>query len=78
MYRSSDVIKKLDKPILTREDVPYNSALVFNAGVTKFNGKYVMVFRNDYGNFERRKLTGTNLGFATSDDGVNGRGSQKS
>ena len=71
MYRSSDVIKKLDKPILTREDVPYNSALVFNAGVTKFNGKYVMVFRNDYGDFESRKLTGTNLGFATSDDGIN-------
>lgn len=71
MYRSSDVIKKLDKPILTREDVPYNSALVFNAGVTKFNGKYVMVFRNDYGDFENRKLTGTNLGLATSDDGVN-------
>ena len=71
MYRSSEVIKKLDKPILTREDVPYNSALVFNAGVTKFNGKYVMVFRNDYGDFESRKLTGTNLGLATSDDGVN-------
>ena len=78
MYRSSEVIKKLDKPILTREDVPYNSALVFNAGVTKFNGKYVMVFRNDYGDFESRKLTGTNLGFATSDDGINWGVSQKS
>ena len=78
MYRSSEVIKKLDKPILTREDVPYNSALVFNAGVTKFNGKYVMVFRNDYGDFESRKRTGANLGFATSDDGVNWSVSQKS
>lgn len=78
MYRSSEVIKKLDRPILSREDVPYNSALVFNAGVTKFNGKYVMVFRNDYGDFENRKLTGTNLGLATSDDGVNWSVSQKS
>ncbi len=77
MYKSSDVIKKLDRPILTRKDVPYNSALVFNAGVTKYNGKYVMVFRNDYGDFENRKLCGTNLGLATSDDGINWSVSEK-
>ncbi len=71
MYTSSDVIKKLDRPILSRKDIPYNAALIFNAGVTKYNGKYVMMFRNDYGDFEQRKLTGTNLGLATSDDGIN-------
>ncbi len=43
------IMKKLDKPVLTRFDVPYPAALVFNAGVTKYNGKYVMLFRNDYG-----------------------------
>ena len=36
-------------PVLTPADVPYEARLVFNAGVTKYKGKYVMVFRNDYG-----------------------------
>lgn len=70
-FVSSSVIKKLEKPVLTRFDVPYKTALVFNAGVTKYNGKYVMVFRNDYGDYENQKLEGTNIGLATSDDGVN-------
>ena len=33
-------------PVLTAEDVPYGSGLVFNAGVTKFQGKYLMVFEH--------------------------------
>ena len=57
-------------PLLTYRDVPYPAALVFNAGVTKYQGKYVMVFRNDYGSFEEQRLEGTNLGLAFSDDGV--------
>ncbi len=43
---------------------------MFNAGVTKFLGKYVMIFRNDYGSVEEQRLEGTNLGLAFSDDGV--------
>ena len=38
---SAPCIKKLDKPILSKEDMPYDSQLVFNAGVNKYNGKYV-------------------------------------
>jgi beta-1,4-mannooligosaccharide/beta-1,4-mannosyl-N-acetylglucosamine phosphorylase len=58
-------------PILSRGDVPYAADLVFNAGVTKFRGKYVMVFRNDYGwDAERRQFAGTTLGLAWSDDGI--------
>lgn len=68
-YISSPVIKKIG-PVLTRQDVPYPAALIFNAGVTKFNGKYVMAFRNDYGDYEAQKLHGTNIGLAFSDDGV--------
>ena len=64
------IMKKLDRPVLTRFDVPYPAALVFNAGVTKYNGKYVMLFRNDYGSFEEHRLDGTNIGLATSDDGI--------
>ena len=76
-YKSSGVIHKLDRPVLTRHDVPYNAALVFNAGVTKFNGKYIMIFRNDYGDFDAHKLTGTNLGLAESTDGINWTVSEK-
>lgn len=70
-YKTSCVIHKLDRPVLTRKDVPYNAALIFNAGVAKFNGRYVMTFRNDYGDFENHTLAGTNIGFATSKDGIN-------
>lgn len=65
-----DFLKKLDKPVLTRFDVPYCSALTFNAGVAKYNGKYVMLFRNDYGDAEQERLDGTNIGLATSDNGL--------
>jgi beta-1,4-mannooligosaccharide/beta-1,4-mannosyl-N-acetylglucosamine phosphorylase len=36
-------------PVLTANDVPNSAALVFNPGVTKYEGRYVMAFRNDYG-----------------------------
>ncbi len=71
MEKSSSVIKKLDKPVLSRHDIPYQTALVFNAGVCKYKGRYVMTFRNDYGDFEEHRLDGTNNGLAFSDDGIN-------
>ena len=75
---SSSVIKRYENnPILTYKDVPYDSALTFNAGITKYEGKYVMVFRNDYGATEetwtdktRFYAGGINLGIAFSDDGI--------
>lgn len=63
-FKTSGVIKKLEKPILTYRNIPYRAALVFNAGVVKYNGKYVMMFRNDYGDYENHKLEGTNIGLA--------------
>ncbi|BFT74047.1 glycoside hydrolase family 130 protein [Paenibacillus sp. P36] len=60
-------------PLLSPKDVPYGPAMVFNAGVTKYEGKYVMVFRNDYGNAAAKTIepaSTTNLGLAFSDDGV--------
>ncbi|MDT8389520.1 MAG: glycoside hydrolase family 130 protein [Lentisphaeria bacterium] len=69
-------------PILSAADIPYEATLTFNAGVTKFNGEYVMVFRNDYGSPEsvwRAWSTGesderpgfeTTMGLAFSSDGV--------
>ena len=72
---SAPCIKKLDRPILTPADMPYESTLVFNAGVTKFNGKYIMVFRNDYGTnpekfLKERCFPATSIGVAISDNGI--------
>lgn len=33
-------------PILTKDDIPYAVETVHNAGVTKFNGRYIMLFRS--------------------------------
>ncbi|MBQ7900609.1 MAG: glycoside hydrolase family 130 protein [Clostridia bacterium] len=76
ILKSAGCLKKLEKPILTKDDIPYEAELIFNAGVVKYRGKYVMVFRDDYGitreQFERREGTfrGTAIGIAVSDDGI--------
>ena len=71
-------IKKRPAPIMRPEDLPYPSSLVFNAGVIKYRGEYVMVFRNDYGTGkeayenERVRFAGTSVGVARSKNGVDG------
>jgi len=62
------LIKRYDNnPILTKDDVPYPVATVHNAGVIKFNDRYMMLFRS-------HKLNGRSiLGLAESDDGYNFR-----
>ncbi|MFP3938464.1 MAG: glycosidase, partial [Phycisphaerae bacterium] len=72
---STGIVRRSESnPILTARDVPYDSDLVFNAGVCKLDGRYVMVFRNDYGWRGRtRSFEGTNLGLAFSDDGLHWR-----
>lgn len=76
ILKSSPCIKKLDKPILTKDDIPYEAQLIFNAGVVKYKGKYIMVFRDDYGcireKYEHHEGTflGTAIGIAVSDDGI--------
>ena len=68
-------------PILSSKNIPYQATLIFNAGVCKWQSKYVMLFRNDYGSTEEdwraavrdngpRPVLSTNLGIATSDDGI--------
>ncbi len=68
-------------PVLTPAMAPYESSLVFNAGVAKYQGRYVMVFRNDYGSTvadwkraedEGRRYPGfqTKIGLAFSHDGL--------
>lgn len=58
-------------PILSADDLAYPATLIFNAGVTKYQGRYVMVFRNDYGGTPgEAHFEGTNIGVAFSDDGI--------
>lgn len=74
--------RHINNPILQAADIPYPASLVFNAGVAKYQGRYVMVFRNDYGctaedwqayregRRVERPAFATSLGLAFSDDGV--------
>ena len=59
------------KPILTAKNVPYDSVIAYNAGIIKYQGQYVMVFRNDYHyNEEEKKADHFQIGVAYSDDGI--------
>jgi len=52
-------------PILTKDDIPYKVETVHNAGVTKFDGRYIMLFRSHLD-------TGRSIiGLAESEDGFN-------
>jgi predicted GH43/DUF377 family glycosyl hydrolase len=52
-------------PILTRKDIGYPVATVHNAGMAKYRGKYIMLFRS-------HRLNGRSIiGIAESDDGYN-------
>lgn len=69
-FKSAACLKKHPTPVLTYKDIPYKAALIFNAGVAKYEGRYVMMFRNDYGDYDAQTLEGTNIGLAVSDDGI--------
>ena len=78
--QSANIVKRYTgNPILSASDVPYVSTLVFNAGVTKYNGKYVMVFRNDKmpGRPGEVRYEGTNMGVAFSEDGIHWKAEPK-
>lgn len=77
MLSSAACIKRQFSPVLTKDDIPYDAELIFNAGVAKYQGKYVCVFRNDYGvdrdGFEAGgNFAGTSIGVAYSDNGIDG------
>lgn len=60
------IVNRYDRnPILTKDDVPYQVATVHNAGVVKYNNKYIMLFRSHLHN--GRSV----IGIAESDDGYN-------
>ncbi len=59
-------------PVLSAKDVPYQASLIFNAGVVKYQGRYVMVFRNDVFSTwgDPKTSVETNIGVAYSKDGI--------
>ena len=60
-----------DNPVLSADGIPYPATLIFNAGVAKWQDKYVMAFRNDYGGTPgSSRFEGTNIGVAFSEDGI--------
>lgn len=70
ILKSSPVIHRYPgNPILSAKDIPYSAQLIFNAGVVKFQNKYLMIFRNDYDCDEQFHFK-TNLGLAMSEDGI--------
>jgi len=71
-FKTHPAIRRYEhNPILKAGDVPYNAVLTFNAGITKFHGRYVMVFRCDQGDPPSKKLNDRIvLGLAFSDDGL--------
>jgi predicted GH43/DUF377 family glycosyl hydrolase len=59
-----NVVQRYKKnPILTKNDIPYPVETVHNAGMTKYNGKYIMLFRS------HRRNGRSIIGIAESDDG---------
>jgi beta-1,4-mannooligosaccharide/beta-1,4-mannosyl-N-acetylglucosamine phosphorylase len=67
---SPSIQRHPDNPILSPADVPYHPLLAFNVGVARFQGRYVMAFRNDYGQPGAIDTTLTNIGLAYSADGI--------
>ncbi len=68
---ASCITRHPHNPVLQASDIPYPATLIFNAGVTRWQGKYVMAFRNDYGGTPgTTHFDGTNIGLAFSEDGV--------
>jgi beta-1,4-mannooligosaccharide/beta-1,4-mannosyl-N-acetylglucosamine phosphorylase len=65
------MIKRCElNPILTAKNIPYDADLIFNAGVIKLDGEYIMLFRNDYLKDKSVLSFSTNLGIARSKDGI--------
>ena len=66
ILKGKGLVKRYEKnPILTKADVPYPVETVHNAGITKYQDKYIMIFRSHL-------RTGRSIiGIAESENGLN-------
>jgi beta-1,4-mannooligosaccharide/beta-1,4-mannosyl-N-acetylglucosamine phosphorylase len=68
----SFITRHPDNPVLTASKMPYRSHLVFNSSVVEYDGKYLMMFRNEWFPEEGNPAGFvSSLGVAQSDDGIN-------
>jgi len=66
MHNTVQIVERYSgNPILTKDDIPYSVETVHNAAVTKYKGKYIMLFRSHLRN--GRSI----IGIAESEDGFN-------
>jgi beta-1,4-mannooligosaccharide/beta-1,4-mannosyl-N-acetylglucosamine phosphorylase len=69
--KSSPVIKRYaGNPVLSAKDIPGPASFIFNAGIVKYQGRYIMLFRNDCFHPETRAFQCIRLGMAYSNDGL--------
>lgn len=64
LIKTTIIEKYKHNPILTKTDIPYPAELIFNAGVTKYQGKYVMVNTACVALPMLKFKQGTSLGFS--------------
>lgn len=77
--KSSSVITRYNngEPVLSKKDIPYDAECIFNAGVIKYHGQYIMAFRNDH-HFDGVGSFGScDIGLAYSDDGIHWKVNEK-
>lgn len=71
-FKTADFVRRYEgNPVLTPDQVPYDSTNTHNCGVARFRDGYVMLFRNDYWHsIEPLRDTRTTAGIADSPDGI--------
>lgn len=76
---SSSVITRYrgGEPVLSKKDIPYEADCIFNAGVIKYQGTYIMAFRNDYRFDGIGAFAKCDIGLAFSEDGVHWKVNEK-
>ena len=72
---TSHIIRRYEKnPLLTAADVPYPAHYVYNAGVIRYHGKYIIAPRVDLRNMDKKpgepNMRSINTGLGLSDDGI--------
>ncbi len=79
ILKSSNVITRYNggEPVLSAKDIPYKADCIFNAGVVKYKGKYIMAFRNDYDYNGKGSFGGCLIGLAFSEDGTSWKVQEK-
>ncbi len=79
ILKSSNVITRYNggEPVLSAKDIPYKAECIFNAGVVKYRGSYIMAFRNDYDYNGKGGFDGCLIGLAFSEDGISWKVQEK-